>query len=463
MDKPRLLLIVLGAALLLGAGGPDAAAVPRHDICADVGDTFAFGVSSFGSLRDWAPEAKSVYGADFRFLYVYVLAGGMDNPADFRDWYIAPFLQAARDMDAVPVLTFYQLLNLGQDAGYSGSEPEVVAEALQDPDVMRTYFDNFVWLLQLCADEGPPIIVHVEPDSWGFMQWAMGIEGNDDPTSVPVKVTGSGHPDVAGYPDHAAGLGQALVGLRDQYAPEVRLGWHASNFRVGTHPEVTTSFFAQMGDWDVLVGEHPHLEPDESTWWGDWDAAAVDTNLHWFDEVTTSAGLPMILWQVPIGTMDYHLLSAPGDLSMLTRFAEVGIVAVLFEHQAFAGETDPDLIRASGALGTPPPSGSPAGGTAADMRQRVADYSAAPLSWPADTLCASGIDTVDAGLPPQADGGTIQGDGGTPPPDDSGDSGCGCRTTDGPAPLPLLLLVWLLFVGWRRSRSQGGITRCTAL
>jgi len=442
--------------LLLLPEMPSAAtAAPRHNICLDLDDSFAFGVSSFGGLRQWAPDAQSVHGADFRFLYVYILAGGMENPADFRDWYILPFIDTARSMDAVPVLTFYQLLDLGQDAGYSGSEPDVVADALADSRVMQTYFEHFIWLLELSDEAGPPVIIHVEPDSWGFMMWAMGVEGNDDPTTVPVQVGGSGHPDVAGFPDHAGGLGQALVALRDQYAPAVRLGWHASNFRVGTRPEVVTRFFSHMGDWDVLIGEHPHLEADEATWWDPWDAAAVDLNLTWAETLTASAGLPLILWQVPLGTMDYHLLPDPQDQTMLLRFAEAGIAAVLFEHQAFAGETDPDQIRASGALGTPPPAGHPAGATAADMRQRVADYSLSPLPWPADTLCASGIATVDAGLPPTVDGGP-------PPTNDPADTGCGCASPGNASGLGLGLGLLMLLALRRRGQRRQALLHSAA-
>ncbi len=448
MHLRRLRLMALCLIPFLSGALQPASAAPRHDICEDLGGSFAFGVSSFGSLRQWAPDAQSLHGADFRLLYVYILAGGMENPADFEDWYILPFIDTARDMDAAPVLTFYQLLHLGQDAGYSGSEPEIVADALDDSAVMHQYFEHFIWLLEIGHQAGAPVIIQVEPDSWGFMMWAMGVEGNDDPTSVPVQVGGSGHPDVAGFADHAGGLGQALVALRDQYAPAVRLGWHASNFRAGTRPEVVADFFSHMGDWDVLFSEHPHMEADEATWWDPWDTAAVDINLVWADTLTRSAGLPLVLWQIPVGTMDYHLLPAPGDQAMLTRFAEAGIAAVLFEHQSFDGETDMDLFRASGALGTPPPSGHAAGGTAGHMRQRVADYSSSPLPWPADTLCASGISTVDAGVTPHADGGATQADGGTPPDDDSGD-GCGCTATRAPSGL-LLGLLCLLGLAFRR-------------
>ncbi|RLB64925.1 MAG: hypothetical protein DRI90_03370 [Deltaproteobacteria bacterium] len=407
-------LTVIGSTVLTAA---TAAAAPRHDLCADVGDSFAFGVSSYGDLRDWAPTAKETHGADFRFIYVYILNGGMNDPDNFSEWYVTPFIQTAKAMDAVPVLTFYQLLDLGIEAGYSGSEAEIVQSALADGSVMRSYFDNFVWLLQLAHELGPPIIIHVEPDSWGFMMWAMGVEGNDDPTSVNVAVTGSGHPDVIGFANDAAGLGHALVALRERYAPEVRLGWHASNFRVGTRPDVVTSFYAQLGDWDLLVGEHPHVEDEGASWWEPWVEDRLEVNLTWLSTVTSAAGVPLMFWQEPIGGPDYHLIGDPNDLSMLDRFAAAGAVGLLFDHQKYGDVEDPDDFRSYGTFGEVPPDGHPAGGTAADMRDRVAAYSQAPLSWPSGSVCDTGVET---GTPeinqPGATGADYR-----------DDSGCGCH------------------------------------
>ena len=407
-------VLVLGLMVLTTA---TAAAAPRHDFCADVGESFAFGVSSYGGVRDWAPTAKEDHGADFRFLYVYILSGGMSDPDNFEQWYVTPFVQTAKEMDAIPVLTFYQLLDLGIEAGYSGSEIEIVEQAIGDGAVMHSYFDNFIWLLQLAHELGPPVIIHVEPDSWGFMMWGMGVEGNDDPTSVPVEVTGSGHPDVIGFANNAAGLGHALVALRELYAPEVRLGWHASNFRVGTRPEVVTSFYAQLGDWDLLVGEHPHVEAEGASWWEPWVEDRLEVNLTWLSTVTHAAGVPLMFWQEPIGGPDYHLIGDPGDLSMLSRFAEAGAVALLFDHQKHHDADNPDDFRGYGTFGEVPPDGHPAGGTAADMRDRVAAYGQAPLIWPSGSICDTGVQT---GTP------EINRPGGTAATY-SNDSGCGCH------------------------------------
>jgi MYXO-CTERM domain-containing protein len=450
------------AATLVSSLAASVQAAPRHDFCADLGGSFAFGVSTYGDLRDWAPTAEAEYGADFRLLYVYVLAGGMDDPDNFEQWYVRPMIETTQQMGAIPVLTFYQLLDLGRAAGYTGTEAEVVQQGLEDPAVMKTYFDHFIWLLEIAETYPPPVVVHVEPDSWGFMMWAMGVEGNSDASSVEVMVSGSGHPDVQGFADDAGGLGKALLALRDQYAPSVRLGWHASNFRVGTHPEVVTRFYSAMGEWDLLVGERPHLEQDGVSWWEPWDETLLDTNLTWLSEVVASAEVPLVFWQTSLGD-DWHLLENSDESGTLARFAQAGAVSWLFEHIAWQGETDPDEIRAEGSFGEVPPTDSPAGGTARDMRTRVARYSQSPLAWPDASICDRGGSApsrqgqAGAGSVPQAVAGAgperepeasgnggagassnaARGEAGTMPEpiaEDETARGCGCRVTGSSGP-----------------------------
>jgi hypothetical protein len=425
MRRISMMLLLAAVAIAFSAG-----AAPRHDICRDVGTGPAVGISSFSSAGDWLVEAHDAHGAHWRFVYVYLVP---TDDVDGLRWFINHKAEVAASVGAIPVYTFYQLLQIGQNAGLSGSEPEIVQAVMGSDALMRDYFDNFVVVLQTLAGMDGVFIVHVEPDSWGFMMWAMGVEGNDDPESVPARVDGSGHPDTAGFADHAAGFGQALVHLRDLHAPEVRLGWHASNFRAGTRPEVVSSFFAGMGDWDVLFGEHPHNEADESSWWEPWDEARVSTNLAWFQAVTASARIPIILWQLPIGSMDWHLWGDDNDHVMIGRFAEAGVAGFLFEHQG-SGD-NPDEFRALGELGAVPPSDSGAGGTAAHMRDRVAAYSADPAAWPAGSLCTAAApdpDETEDIMPAdaEAEDDALVPDAGEDPmqePDDNGgDGGCGC-------------------------------------
>jgi MYXO-CTERM domain-containing protein len=179
--------------------------------------------------------------------------------------------------------------------------------------------------------------------------------------------------------------------------------------------------------------------------------------------VTQSAGIPLVLWQMPIGTVDWHLIGNAGDQTMLTRFAQAGVVGVLFEHQNFNGADNPDDYRASGDFGTlPPAEHQDACGTAACMRQRVADYSSAPLGWPQGSLCASGSGGGSGASGPGAGGpGGSSAGGDCPAPCGTGsaadaaeEGGCACGAAGEPSPNAgaLLLAVGLGSGAWARRR-----------
>jgi hypothetical protein len=449
-------LLAAMASLVGTFGMPSALAAPRHAICGDLGPTLGVGIPSYSASIDWPATAAQQYGVDWKFLCLYVNPTS-DPPEDVRSW-LRGKAESARSLDAIPVYTFYQLLQLGQSAGMFGSEPEIVQRALQDPAIMRKYFDNFVFLLQTLETEPPPVIIHVEPDSWGFMIWAMGVEGNDDATTVPVRVGSSGHPDTAGFADHAGGLGQALMHLRDVHGPDVRLGWHASNFRVGTRPEATTGFYASIGEWDVLFTDSMHLEADENKWWDAWDTGRLATNLNWISTVSQFARLPIFIWQAPIGTTDWHLFESQPEV--LRQLAATGLGGVMFDLR---GNGNPDDYRSfeSASLATVPPSGSKAGGTAADMRARLATYAQHPLAWPSGSPCADGSDTARAGSgsyqPPVGDP-VVDGTAGTGAMSTAGspNSGCGCRAAEGSVGSPSWCGTWagLMLLRWRCGRNR---------
>ncbi len=68
----------------------------------------------------------------------------------------------------------------------------------------------------------------------GYIQQAS---ENDDAATVPAAVASTGRAELQGLPDTAAGFAQALVRLRDAYAPNVRLAYHLSDWgtRVDLH------------------------------------------------------------------------------------------------------------------------------------------------------------------------------------------------------------------------------------
>jgi hypothetical protein len=455
--KPAALAASAAVLLLAFAAG----AGPAHPICQDLGPTLGVGVSDFSFAATWPGDAAA-QGVSWKFMYIYLVP--VSDPQPAQDAFLQMKIAYAKSLGALPVLTFYELLELGQQNGImgDGTEPNIVKLTLQNAGVMSQYFDKLIAVLKVAGAADPPVLVHVEPDSWGFMMWAMGVEGQTDATQIQVQVGGSGHPDVKGFADDASGFGKALLKLRDQYAPSVRMGWHASNFRNGTRPDVVTSFYASMGDWDVLLTEQPHLEGNEATWWLPLDPTKVQTNLAWFSTVSGAAKLPILWWQAQIGTTDFHFFSA--DRTLLTSFAQAGLGGVMMDMRPNAdtqpASTPPDGYRAheSDALATVPPASSMAGGTAADMRTRLVAYSAQELAWPTGSPCAqagtggSGAGTGGSGAGTGSGGASTSGAGGG---HSAKAGGCSCRTDGGREAPSLGLAACLSALALFRRRRYG--------
>ena len=56
---------------------------------------------------------------------------------------------------------------------------------------------------------GKPLIIHVEPDLWGYLQ-----QRSSNPNNVSAAVASSGYADVAAYPNTVSGFARALGALR---------------------------------------------------------------------------------------------------------------------------------------------------------------------------------------------------------------------------------------------------------
>jgi hypothetical protein len=180
-----------------------------------------------------------------------------------------------------------------------------------------------------------------------------------------------GHPELAGqnFPSDAGGLGQAMLYLRDQRAPEVRLGFHASNFRVGTSPEVVIGFYSQLGAWDVIVTEPPHMTGSGST---AWDTSDEDNrnNLGWLSSVSDATGLPILIWQTYASDADPYLGAWPDNQDNLTLLAENGVAGVLWDPNGNGGDCGYSCADASTHL------------------ENLAAYSSAPLTLPSGHVCS---------------------------------------------------------------------------
>ena len=156
--------LLLPLAVLLACAAPAAALPPLPH---GWPDTLQIGLADppggAAALRRSAP---------FGFRYQY-LAGGVDTGQGWATWnpdgtFASMYVEDSWAHHVVPVLTYYMLLQSSPKGG-GGSESQTDLSHLADPQLMQAYW-NDVRLLFRRVRGTQPVVVHVEPDLWGYIE-----------------------------------------------------------------------------------------------------------------------------------------------------------------------------------------------------------------------------------------------------------------------------------------------------
>jgi len=316
-------------------------------------------ILSFGVGNNPIGGIDRLAGMPVGYRYQY-FSGGL-GANDWRHWnspdgaFADLWLKESRDAGLVPVVTYYEIVHA---APYTYEDPPF--RNLQVPATMKAYFENWIFLLQRIAAFGDPVIVHLEPDLFGYYQW-----NDPDPAKTPVAVASSGLPQAANYENNARGFAKLMVALRDQYAPNVILGWHVSAWATRTDlilnqgdPDqlglATANFYRALGaTFDVMFAEfsdrdsgYYQKQGSPERWWKPED---FDRYRRFVSRLSTELNQDVILWQIPIGNTlyrsgdntvghyqdnraEYFLqpVVESGDTARLAQFRDAGVVAFLF-------------------------------------------------------------------------------------------------------------------------------------
>ena len=282
--------LLLPLAVLLACAAPAAALPPLPH---GWPDTLQIGLADppggAAALRRSAP-----YG--FRYQY---LAGGVDTGQGWATWnpdgtFASMYVEDSWAHHVVPVLTYYMLLQSSPKGG-GGSESQTDLSHLADPQLMQAYW-NDVRLLFRRVRGTQPVVVHVEPDLWGYLEQAN---------------------DVA----LASSFAQQWVTLRDQLAPNVILAYHMSGW--GTKhdivyedpPDATVRAYAAQSaafynalhaKFDIAfedfsdrdAGFYEKVEGNPNTW---FTPADFHRHLLYGATFVKLTGLRMVAWQIPLG------------------------------------------------------------------------------------------------------------------------------------------------------------------
>jgi hypothetical protein len=256
----------------------------------------------------------------------------------------------------IPVFSYYQLLQ--SQPAEPGGEDAVDLAHLADAGTMASYWSD-VRLFFERARGSKPVVLHVEPDLWGYIEQAA---RGDNAATVPAVVPGN-------LPQTAAGFAQEFVRLRDALAPNVILAYHMSGW--GTKHDIvyekppaatvrayaarSAAFYRSLGArFDVAfedfsdrdAGYYQGVAHNPKTWFKPADFAR---HLLYAATFVRLARIRMVAWQIPLGntvmraennTNDHYQdnrvqwLLGPNSRAHLRAYVAAGFVGFLFGRGA---------------------------------------------------------------------------------------------------------------------------------
>jgi hypothetical protein len=293
------LLSTLAAAAVPSAGAaatrPPAGAAASLPVPAGWPSHLALGVSdSPGDAQRLARHARF----DMRYQY---LAGGVNTGGGWATWdpgasFASRYVNESISAHMIPVLTYYQLLQSRPAIGPDELHKDL--SNLRNSATMAAYWTDWSLLLRsvAAAASGHLVVIHVEPDLWGYLEQAHA-------TTL------------------ARSFARRLVALRNRLAPGVLLAWHLSVW--GTNEDPTYSkpslahidqlaaqsaaFYESLGAQFDLVfndvtdrdaGFYRVIEGNPHTAWGPADFRRHNAYISGFTRRTHTS---VVLWQLPLG------------------------------------------------------------------------------------------------------------------------------------------------------------------
>jgi hypothetical protein len=334
-------------------------------------DRLHFGLANGPDDLGWMTSS----GVPWKYRYQY-LAGGVNTPNPWETWqdpalppgqFATDYMSSSQANGYIPVFTWYEVLQSNPSTGTSESERDY--NNLNNSATMNAYYASFKRLMVKAGLFGKMVVVHVEPDLWGYLQQRA---GSGDASTVSASVASSGFADAAGIPNSVQGFGWALLHMRDLYAPNALLALHASPWSNGgdiglsTNPgmnavaiaDATAAFLGSTGitsnpygsTWDAVfndlddhdAGWWEQQNPVRNHWWDPTNATFPNFSRYfaWVAELKSKTNRPQVAWQVPVGNQYFLTMNntcghyqdnvAPYFIAHPSELTGAGIVAVLF-------------------------------------------------------------------------------------------------------------------------------------
>lgn len=304
--------------------------------------------------------------AAFGFRYQY-LTGGVNTGSGWSTWnpngaFVTYYIQDSIANHITPVLTYYQLRQSAPNS--SSNDGDADYANLQDVGTMTAYYNDLKLFFQRAsAFRGNMVVLHVEPDLWGFLEQRA---TNGDASTVPAQVSSTGLSELSGMPNTVSGFAQAIAQLRTLYAPNVILAYHLSVWGTGndilyTKPDNTTvtNVATQAANWylslranfDIAFAEYSdrdaafkqYVYGDGGAAW--WSASDFSRNELFITQFVSRSQKRLVFWQIPVGNtrmlaenntwdhyQDNHVewLLDDATRNNLNAYVQAGALAFLF-------------------------------------------------------------------------------------------------------------------------------------
>lgn len=322
---------------------------------------------AFGTNGDYTQSPNYIKESDYQYQYLAddIFTGGWASWNSPTGEFARKFLEKTYNMGKIPVFTYYNIVPAKkryQDPAFAN---------LNDSEVMNKYLADWKLLLQICNTFGKTVIIHYEPDLFGYMQFYK-----NDPIKTAIKVSQSNYPDARPYSNDLKGLAQTIVSMRDKYAPNVLLAWQASQWASGLgliinkpDPEQmaieTANYYHSLhAPFDLIFSEFSdrdsgydqYVNNKLSTVWWSTTLFPANKEMNDFDrfqrflkKLNQQTGQKIMLWQIPVGNTltktcnnqsghyqdnkaEYFLqpVLSNGNTGNIKAYAEAGVIAFLF-------------------------------------------------------------------------------------------------------------------------------------
>jgi len=253
--------------------------------------------------------------------------------------FLKNFLNEAEADGQIPMITYYTFYQTAsQHPQLGGTDPNSTLRhegnlaPLTMTEFLPKYFNDFRFMLQQMGDR--KAILHIEPDLWGYgQQRYQSAPYNGSPNNIPAIVKQANPTDCGGFENSFAGFSRCLIHMVRKYAPNTKVGLHASAWATGadlnlnrnsglnieSHAQQTGNYLKALGsdETDFMVVEASDRDAgyyytindcrgnprDICHWWDENDQRLPHFEQHFrfTRELGRVVGKPLVWWQLPVG------------------------------------------------------------------------------------------------------------------------------------------------------------------